>query len=240
MLVGLNFCGDELRRFCREKNLATSSSFWQKKIYHDFGEYCDFLLPKGKVELTESGYFHLQTAYDHLLNSAEEYFVTVKDKHHTLQFNLVIPEPTLQGIALAVFIANLPINLQSIGDSSEVIDTNTDYLAQGSEIDLNDLGESLVLTSDQEVTIDDLESDLESLSQLTLLLSNGIEEVAITGVNALTIQGFMTAFEWARDLELYGKIYRPITIGPNWRHYLLAAYKIEDESLAQIDLAKIV
>ncbi len=232
MSNGLHLCGDELRRFCQEKNLTTSTPFWEKKIQREFGQYPDYLLAESKVEYTETGYFKLQASYDQLLNSAEEYLVTIKNNKHSIQFNLFIPEPTLQGIALAVFVANLPITIQSI-------DEGIDDLEKAPEIDLNDLGESLVLTSDQEVSIDDLEADLENLSRLTLLLSNGIEEIAVTGVSILTIQGFMTAFEWARDLNLYGKVYRPSNLGPNWRNYLLAAYTIEDESLSRVDLTKI-
>lgn len=224
MSNSLHLCGDDLRLFCKENN--PPSSFWEKKIQHDFGKYPNYL---GKIENSETGYFHLQTSYDSLLNSAEEYLVTLKNKHHTIQFNLIIPEPILQGIAIAVFIANLPITIQLIEEN--VID-----LSEAPEIDLDDLGESLVLLSDQEVSTDDLEEDLSRLSHLTLLLTNRIEQVAITGVNILTIQGFMSAFEWVRDLEFYGKIYRPTSLGSNWRHYLLAGYKIQDESLVRLDL----
>lgn len=208
----LTLVGEDLRSFCRhETDTCQDKVFWETKILQDFGNYPEFLV--SDLDWSMEDYYRLQDFYDRMLTSAEEYKVTIiTNKGRPVEFNLIIPNHTLQGIALAVYIANLPITLISIEDDDEA------------EIDLRELGESLIVTSSEELTHRDIVDEIDNLSKITLLLNNKEEDILVSHLNILDVQGFILAFKWFSD-------YNHRSFLPQWQDYLKQVYLIEDGEL---------
>jgi hypothetical protein len=224
---GFTLSGEELRRFCQKEDICDDPIFWEEKIHREFGRHPELLFPDFSPKWSLDSYFQLQEKYDRLVNSAEEYFVTITTKRGRVSFNFFIPDHVLQGISLAVLVADLPITIQLFEDEAEV--------------DLKELASSLILTSGEEITPDDLEDMIEGLSMITLLLSNGSEKFAVTRIDLFTLQGFISAFDWVRDAILATSFRRSsVELGPNWKDYLLAAYLVEDDELVHLELDELI
>lgn len=198
--------------------MARENQDWSYLIRHEFGLHPEFLLRQDNLSYDKASYHQLEEVHNKILQNAEEYYITLGDKQKIRQrksLNLYLPEATLHGIALAVLVANLPINLQSV-DNEMVIEDAPD-------LDLVELGNSLLMTADI-VDLEALEENLDLLSQYTLVLSNNSEEIFVTGVNDLTIQGFIMAFDWLK-LD-----------AAHWQQYLFAIYvkDADDNELVRV------
>lgn len=218
----LSLNGDDLRSFClHETDPCQSEIFWEEKIIQDFGNYPEFLI--SDLDWTMEDYYRLQEFYDEMMIKAEEYKVIItldqtserQEIHDRIEFNLAIPNYTLQGIAIAVYIANLPITLISFNDEAE--------------IDLRELGESFIITSSEELTQRDVEDEIDNLSKISLLLNNGEEDILVSHLNILDVQGIMLAFKWLSGYNL-----------PQWQDYIKKIYLIEDGELVTITLEELL
>lgn len=197
---------DLTRLIDHRNNLLLEAKFWEKKIKHDFGSFYPehYLDNDERLSFDQNGYERLQQAYDSYLADACEYRVVVKTKQKS-SFHVALSKTFFQGVALAVYIAALPIKMYWVEKNMR-------------KIDLYEYAKSLfIMVSDDEITFDDLcgrterqEEMLRPLAKISLHLDIG-EEAIVTAATQLTVEGFIAAFVWC---------HRP----DEWKKHLLRLY----------------
>jgi hypothetical protein len=156
--------------------------FWQKRIREDFGGKPDLLFPPITASGDEAIYEELSKKYQEFLNTSRLYRVEIKE-----EFLVALPEPVLYGVALAVNVAALKINLYD--ENNEILDLDEMAL------------ERSILSQESPPQPEDLLKD-NTPSAITLVLNTGYGYIVITGVSLFTLQGFSIACNWANKRDL--------------------------------------